>query len=174
MIDDRLTEQQLAAVAGLHERFERGGIDYWVFGGWAVDFHAGVITRPHADLDLAVWADDHERIAGLLEADGWVHSPRLDEDGSTLYSRGEVQLELAFLARADDGEVYTPVRGGRAEWAPGAFEADLAHVGDVCARVISLESLVLEKSSPRDDPVASAKDRADLATLAAKRQHPRS
>ena len=85
-----------------------------------------------------------------------------------------MQLELAFLARADDGEVYTPVRGGRAEWAPGAFEADLAHVGDVCARVISLESLVLEKSSPRDDPVASAKDRADLATLAAKRQHPRS
>jgi len=32
----------------------------------------------------------------LLEADGWVHSPRREEDGSTLYSRG-----------------------GRAEWAPG-------------------------------------------------------
>ena len=104
---------------------------------------------------MAVWAADHERIAGLLEAGGWVHSPRREEDGSTLYSRGEVQLELAFLARADDGEVYTPVRGGRAEWAPGAFEDDLANVGDVCARVISLASLVVEKSSPRDDPVAS-------------------
>ena len=65
------------------------------------------------------------------------------------------------------------MRGGRAEWAPGAFEGDLAHVGDVCARVISLESLVLEKWSPRDDAAASAKDRADLATLAAKRHQPR-
>ena len=174
MIHDRLTDQQLAAVASLHERFERRDIDYWLFGGRAVDFHAGVITRPHADLDLAVWADDHERIAGLLEADGWVHSPRLEEDGSTLYSRGEVQLELAFLARADDGEVYTPLRGGRAEWAPGAFEADLAHVGDVCARVISLESARAGEVEPRDDAAASAKDRADLATLAAKRQQPRS
>ena len=100
---------------------------------------------------MAVWAADHERIAGLLEAGGWVHSPRREEDGSTLYSRG-----------------------GRAEWAPGAFEDDLANVGDVCARVISLASLVVEKSSPRDDPAASAKDRADLATLAATRQHPRS
>jgi hypothetical protein len=31
----------------------------------------------------------------------------------------------------------------------------------------------LEKSGPSDDAAASAKDRADLATLAAKRQHPR-
>jgi hypothetical protein len=27
---------------------------YWLFGGWAVDFHAGRVTRDHADIDLAV------------------------------------------------------------------------------------------------------------------------
>jgi hypothetical protein len=58
------------------------------------------------------------------------------------------------------------VRHGRAAWAPGAFERDVAELGAVQARVISLHSLKLEKSGPRDDAAASAKDRADLATLA--------
>jgi hypothetical protein len=160
-----MTEAQLAALARLHDLFEHHDIEYWLFGGWAVDFHAGAVTRPHADLDLAVWLEDDPKIAGLLAADGWVHSPSLEEDGSTLYIQGEVRLELAFLARADDGEVYTPVRHGRAAWAPGAFEDDVAELGGVRARVISLRSLKQEKSGSRDDAAASAKDRADLATL---------
>lgn len=32
---------QLEALGRLHELFERHGIDYWVFGGWAVDLYAG-------------------------------------------------------------------------------------------------------------------------------------
>jgi aminoglycoside-2''-adenylyltransferase len=47
--------EQLAALARLHEQLERHGIEYWLFGGWAVDFHAGSVTRPHDDLDIAVW-----------------------------------------------------------------------------------------------------------------------
>jgi aminoglycoside-2''-adenylyltransferase len=46
--------EQLAALARLHEQLERHGIEYWLFGGWAVDFHAGSVTRPHDDLDIAV------------------------------------------------------------------------------------------------------------------------
>ena len=54
---------------------ERAGIAYWLFGGWAVDFYAGSITRPHFDVDIAVWLDDLPRIAALLEADGWRMRP---------------------------------------------------------------------------------------------------
>jgi hypothetical protein len=28
-------------------------IAYWLFGGWAVDFHAGQVTREHGDIDIA-------------------------------------------------------------------------------------------------------------------------
>jgi hypothetical protein len=31
--------QQLAALARIHELFRAAAIDYWLFGGWAVDFH---------------------------------------------------------------------------------------------------------------------------------------
>src|SRR5439155_10690390 len=95
---------------------ERHGIEYWLFGGWAVDLHAGSVTRVHDDVEIAVWLEDHERIAALLVADGWKHAPEEDEEGYTGYERGTVRLEVAFLARDENGQVYTPLREGRATW----------------------------------------------------------
>ena len=158
--------EQLGALADLHRVFESDGIEYWLFGGWAVDFHAGAVTRPHADVDLAVWLADYPRIAEVLRGNGWMHAPGHEDDGSTAYERGAARVELAFLARDDGGSVYTPLRAGRANWADGAFDTDVAELCGVRARVISLASLRIEKSQPQDDPVAAAKDRADLATLA--------
>jgi Aminoglycoside-2''-adenylyltransferase len=64
---------------------------------WAVDFHAGKVSRPHDDLDLAVWSKDHDRVAALLMSDGWSHTAEEGEDGYTVYARGDVRLEVAFL-----------------------------------------------------------------------------
>jgi hypothetical protein len=120
--------EQLAALARVDELLERHGIEYWVFGGWAVDLHAGAVTRPHDDLDIAVWLKDHDRLAALLVEDGWKHAPEKDEDGYTGYERGTVRLELAFLARSENGEVYTPLREGRGAWPDEAFENDVAEL----------------------------------------------
>ena len=40
---------QLAALAELDQSLPRHNVGYWLFGGWAVDFHAGRVTREHAD-----------------------------------------------------------------------------------------------------------------------------
>jgi hypothetical protein len=135
-----------------------------LFGGWAVDFHAGSVTRPHDDLDMG-GLKDHNRIAALLAEDGWKHTPDKDEDGYTGYERGTVRFELAFLARGENGHVYTPLREGRVAWPDGAFENDVAELRGVRARVISLRALKDDKSETRDDPRIAAKDRADVATL---------
>ena len=90
---------QLAALAGVHELLTRNGIEYWLFGGWAVDFYAGTVTRPHDDVDVAVWLADQERIAALLTREGWAHAPEPGEDGGTGYERQGVRLELTFLVR---------------------------------------------------------------------------
>ena len=68
-------EDQLSALSHLDELFGQHRIEYWLFGGWAVDFHAGKVTRPHDDLDLAVRSHDGERICELLTAAGWRHTP---------------------------------------------------------------------------------------------------
>jgi hypothetical protein len=157
--------QQLSAIARTHELFTRGGIDYWLFGGWAVDFHAGSITRPHDDIDIAVWLDDHDRIAGLLGAEGWKHAPEPDEDGGTGYERDAVRLELTFLVPSDGGEVYIPLRAGGVLWSDEPLGSDLAELSGVPARVLGVAALKRGKSHSREDPVEAAKDRADFATL---------
>ena len=138
-----------------------------MFGGWAVDFHVGTVTRSHSDLDLAVWIDDVDRVGALLRGDGWLHVPDDAEPGSTAFTRGTVRVELAFLQRDDaGGEPYTPIGDGRrATWATGAFGQDLRTLAGVRARVITVPALREEKTGSRDDPVAEAKDRQDLATL---------
>src|SRR5512133_645430 len=157
---------QLAVLAELHHLLQSEGIAYWLFGGWAVDFHACQVTRAHGDLDIAVWYDDRGRLAALLERQGWAHNPQVGEDGYTSYERGVVELEVAFLARDDQGIVYTPLRVGRGEWPNETFGDDVAELMGVRARVIGLGALVADKSIIREDPATAAKDRADLLILA--------
>jgi Aminoglycoside-2''-adenylyltransferase len=98
--DPVMATEQLAALARLDGVLAKHKIPYWLFGGWAVDFHAGSVTRSHDDLDIAVWPNDYERIAELLASDGWQHTPEEGEDGYTAYTRGTVRLEWSWLACA--------------------------------------------------------------------------
>ena len=84
-------EDQLSALSHLDELFGQHVIEYWLFGGWAVDFHAGKVTRPHDDLDLAVRSHDGERVRELLTAAGWRHTP---EEGYSVYELDDVRLEV--------------------------------------------------------------------------------
>jgi hypothetical protein len=157
-------EAQLRDIGWLQACLAGQGIDYWLFGGWAVDFHVGRVTRDHADVDVAVWAGDLHRIGALLEAEGWIHAPVPGEDGYTGYERRGTRLELALLARDEEG-VHTPLADGRGDWPPGSFSEDHAEVHGVVARVVGLASLIEDKSGPRVDPAVAAKDQADVALL---------
>ena len=163
-------EAQLSALESIESLLGAHRIEYWLFGGWAVDFHAGGVSRAHDDLDLAVWIEDRDRIAHLLANGGWTHAPEDGEDGYTGYEREGVRLELAFLARDEDGAIFTPLVDGRGSWPEGAFGDDVAELGGVRARVIGLQALRADKSEAHDDPRVAAKDHADLATLDASRR----
>jgi hypothetical protein len=156
---------QLRTIGWVHTVLSGQGIDYWLFGGWAVDFHARRVTRDHADVDISIWAADMDRVRGLLEGEGWSHVPESEEDGYTGYERGDVRLELAFLEQDDGGTVYTPLREGRGDWPAGSFGDDEAEVAGVIARVVGLTALLEDKSGPRLDQVAADKDRVDVAVL---------
>jgi hypothetical protein len=162
---DDLASRQLGALDRVGRLLEARAIDSWLFGGWAVDFYVGSITRAHDDVDLAVWLDDLPRIASVLEAEGWQHAPADDEDGGTGYERNGVRLELTYLLRDDEGDVFIPLRDGPAPWDASSFGEDERTLLGVRARVITLASLRNMKSWLRDDPGDVAKDRADLEAL---------
>lgn len=169
---DESSSRQLEALARVAGSFERAGIDYTVFGGWALDFHAGRVTRNHDDIDVAVWHSDLPAITALLERDGWRHAPEPDEDGGTGYERGAVRLELTYLVREPDGTASIPLRAGRVPWPSDALPSHpvTAELAGVRASVIPLHALARGKARARDDPCEAAKDRADSAVLAALRR----
>ena len=158
--------RQLAALADAVGSLDAAGIEYWLFGGWAVDFHAGRVTRDHEDIDVAVWLSDLPRIGALFESDGWRHAPEPDEDGGTGYERESVRLELTYLVRAADSSVHIPLRSGRATWPADSLGRATAELRGVRARVIPLEPLARGKSKGREEPDEAAKDRADTVVLA--------
>jgi hypothetical protein len=160
-----LARRQLAALDRIVALFERRGFEYWLFGGWAVDFYVGSVTRAHDDVDLAIWLADLDPIAALVEGAGWRHAPAEDEDGGTGYEREEVRLELTYLVRDDAGDVFIPLRGGRIPWDRRTFGDDERSLLGVRSRLITLASLTGMKSSPRDDPGDADKDRADAEAL---------
>lgn len=166
---DVATAQQLAALEQLSAQLEGEAIPYWLFGGWAVDFYLGSVSRFHDDLDLAVWLRDLPRIAEILEAAGWRHAPRGDEDGGTGYDRDQVRVELTFLVRGRDGGVVTPFGVGPGRWADDAFGDDVGELEGVRARLVSRAWLVRSKRDGRlgADPADEAKDRADFLRLSA-------
>lgn len=156
---------QLAALAELDHLLDKHRITYWLFGGWAVDFHAGRVTREHGDIDVAVWRADCDRLDQLLVGHAWMNVPDAGEDGYTCYERGAVRLEVAFLARDDTGHVYTPLREGRGEWPDATFGEDILELLGVRAHVIRLEALIADKSVVRNDASTNAKDHADVLSL---------
>jgi hypothetical protein len=157
--------QQLSALAEVGIILDRSGLEYWLFGGWGVDFHVGAVTREHDDIDLAVWLDDAQAIGALLDATGWRHAPTGDEDGGIGYERGRVRLELTYLTRDDAGRVFVPLRSQSVLWSEKPLGSDERELLGVRSRVLPLALLKHGKSSARDDPGEAVKDRADFQAL---------
>src|SRR5215510_2729707 len=134
---------QLSALAEVSESLQKAGIDYWLFGGWAVDFYVGSVTRLHDDVDLAVWFVDVPQITNMLLINGWRHAPSDDEDGGTGFERGGIRLELTYLVRGDNGLAFIPLRSGAVVF-PGkdVLADDVGELRGVHSRLIALASLL--------------------------------
>jgi Aminoglycoside-2''-adenylyltransferase len=158
---------QLDALRDVVAAFGDAGIDYWLFGGWAVDFYAGAVTRDHDDVDLAIWLNDMPRIESVLSAAGWTDLRDPDVDGGKAFGREGVRLELTYLYRDDDGEIYTPLLDGtRGRWTREALGEDVATLDGVRVRIVALAPLTRMKARGRgDDPLDAAKDKADHDAL---------
>lgn len=157
--------EQIDAIDDLERTFGGAGIDYWLFGGWAVDFWAGRVTRDHDDIDAAAWRRDYDRIEIALVAAGWRHTPVEAEVVGTRYSWRSSELELTFVEQRDDGSIVIPIPGHGIVWTTEPFGDERRTLAGVTARVIPLELLRLGKRQPRAGAREAAKDLADMAAL---------
>ena len=54
---------QLALTALLSQICRAESIEWWLRGGWAVDFFLGRLTRDHHGIDVFVWTRDDDLFA---------------------------------------------------------------------------------------------------------------
>jgi Aminoglycoside-2''-adenylyltransferase len=155
---------QLDEIRGLDQAFAQAEVAYWLFGGWAVDFHAGRVTRAHSDVDIAVWRRDLKVVRRLLADAGWRVLTDRPGDGYVTFERGGVRLDIALLERDSTGAIYTPTDDGRGEWPEGSFGTAIVSLLGVDAHIIDAKSLIADKSVSHGAD-ADVKDEADLRVL---------
>jgi len=105
------------------DRLDAAGVKWWVDGGWGVDALLGHETRPHDDLDLAVRAEDIERLPAILP-----EFRRINEEhwpsAYVLRDSGGRELDFHPLELDEHGAGWQPQSGGgRALWPRQALEA---------------------------------------------------
>ncbi|MGK5742588.1 nucleotidyltransferase domain-containing protein [Micromonospora sp. URMC 103] len=140
---DRLTERQMASIGEVVEVTGAAGIDVWLRGGWAMDFHLGRVVRPHVDVDWYCWRADAERLAALLTARGWRPDPRMPAEKQLDLFRGDVEVSFAYLAR----DAADRVTVGAGPWAgtplpAGMLDAPPGRIGPHSAPVISVAAQI--------------------------------
>jgi hypothetical protein len=157
--------RQLEAIRSLAVALEAAGIAYWLFGGWAVDFWVGRVTRPHDDVDVAVRRVDQGRVDEALRAAGWTHTPRADDRLGTRYGLRGAELELTFVEEDHLGRVVVPLPDAPVVWYEGPLRGTRRELLGVTCQTIPLPVLRAGKRGARASAVEAAKDAADLEAL---------
>jgi Aminoglycoside-2''-adenylyltransferase len=163
-LSERASEQ-IQAIGSLDAALGNAQIEYWLFGGWAVDFWVSRMTREHEDIDAAAWRRDYDGIKRALVDMGWRHTPVENEVVGTRYTRGRVEVEFTFVEACEDGAVVIPIPEHEIVWTTEPFGEERRVLHDVGARVIPLDLLRSGKQMTRDAPDEAAKDRADVQAL---------
>jgi hypothetical protein len=139
---------QLRLIRELVNVLGEAGIEFWLRGGWALDFHLGEVTREHEDVDLVAWPAESERIRALLEPLGYVHAPHPNdrrELGLRLQKDGE-EVAFWFVERTDTGAVVT--RGyERWPWPNGMLDGPPRALRGTACRVLTEHALLDEKET---------------------------
>jgi hypothetical protein len=158
--------EQLAAIRSFDAALDQAALDYWLFGGWAVDFWVGSITRPHDDIDVAAWRKDYDAIRAALIGAGWEHTPTENDVVGTRYTLRNTQVEITFVEQGGQGEIVIPIPETPIVWTTEPFGELRRALEGVEGRVISLALLRGGKARPREEAKDAAKDRADYEALA--------
>ena len=142
---DSDTQVQLALLSELSALLDHARIRFWLRGGWALDFHAGRITRAHGDIDLVARPRQRSRIRKLFEEHGY-RVVRLADFASIHFSKRGQDVQLAFTWKGERARSLTPGREFW-PWPDDAFSNRRHALHGIACRAMSLACLLGEKET---------------------------
>lgn len=164
------TAIQLRLLREMRDAFHAAGVQWWLFGGWAMDAHAGGVTRDHADIETFIWLEDADAARAALTGAGFSAWPSVHPPEGEPFTKDGQEAGITFLIRNEAGEIVTPGRWADWPWYAGAFDEPTAKLGDLDLPVMSLEGLLDLKSNFARHPYGAplrAKDIADIERIRA-------
>ena len=158
--------EPLQAIRDITRALSSAPIAHWLFGGWAIDFHLGVVTRHHDDIDMLIWSVDTPKLMAVLQNHTFTLTATMPEH--LYFEKYNQRIEISFIERNHLGQIITPGRWAAWPWASDAFVAGERELYGVRCPVTSLQS-VLETKREFQAHAANRlreKDRLDLARIA--------
>jgi hypothetical protein len=164
------TAIQMRLIGEICDALDATGVAWWLYGGWAMDFHAGRITRDHADIELFVWREDADAARAALVGAGFLAPAGLHPDEAQPFLKDGQEVGAWYLVDGDDGSVHVPGRWEGWAFDAGWFEGPRLRMDSVEAPAMSAKGLLAMKLGFADQPAGGAlrpKDLADIARLRA-------
>lgn len=140
------TESQLKVLAEISKISRKIGIEYWLRGGWAIDFLLGKITRSHDDIDLVTWVKNREQLENELAKAGYekIFVEEEFRDRQSDFLKQNVEITFNYISLSDDGEL---IMNGLPEWVwkPDSLLSQTFNLNGISARVLNPTQLLDEK-----------------------------
>jgi len=140
------TESQLKVLAEIRSISESLGTEFWLRGGWAIDFLLGKVTRTHDDIDLITWVQNRERLEAELIKNGYVRTPVKEEfrDRQSDFRKDRVEITLGYISHSEDGNL---IMNGLPEWIwrPDSLLPKPFIFNNISAKVLNPKQLLEEK-----------------------------
>lgn len=146
------TMTQLEVLREISLVFSSLQYDFWLRGGWAIDFLFGRVTRLHDDIDLVTWIHHRAKIEQALKEADYEQIPvREPFNGRQSDFRKEtVDLQIAYVSRLKNGSI---ILNDLPEW-EWRFDSLLEHIfvlNGISARVMNPRQLLQEKDDYEED-----------------------
>jgi len=112
---DKDTESQLKILDEVSIITEELEIEFWLRGGWAIDFLLGKINRRHEDIDLVTWVQNRESLEKALIKSGFEQVPVREQyrDRQSDFRKDDVEVTFGYITHSSNGSL---IMNGLPEW----------------------------------------------------------
>ncbi len=138
---DKDTMRQFEILTQIDALLRPVGINFWLRGGWAIDFLLGYLTRSHSDIDIVVWNCDASQLRNFFEKAGFLF---IRDTGVQFdFSKSGQEVSIIFIAKNEE-EVFVENIPDWI-WLPEALTFPPQQLQGLLCNVISPEQLLEEK-----------------------------
>jgi hypothetical protein len=106
-VSDGQTESQLEVMNEISAISSSLGQEFWLRGGWAIDFLLGKVTRRHDDIDIITWIQHRERLERALTEKGYARTPvrKQFRERQSDFRKNNVDVTIGYITRTNEGNL---------------------------------------------------------------------